>query len=211
MAKKRFSARVFEGWLTAPEVAARILRLGGHHNSISALADRLAVGLVGAAATHRAIDQGEPEDGPLLIPREHWKVQGVAVDDVWQTGQFTVWWGGYQKQRFDYYGVRFDPVGIEAMLVSAGKGRAGPAPQEARASQQPERYERKRHVTAQQMQAWHAAFKAVYGGTARDVVAPFGLDSARGFFQDKEVSRDDVRKAMAADGPRPRGPKIIKS
>jgi hypothetical protein len=107
----------------------------------------------------------------------------------------------HRSTTISLFGVKLDPVKVREHFPEAARGVTAP---------QLEKYERKTHVTTKQMQAWHAAFKAVYGGTARDVV-PFGVDSARGFFRDKEVSREDVRKAMSMDGPRPRGPKITKT
>jgi len=210
----KLSSDDFQKWLTAPEVVTRLKDLGSRLTALSALADRLKAGLVGSAAEHRTINLGAVESGPVEIPKGHWNFDGVAVDDVWETAQFTIWVQSserYEKERRDYFGVRFDPDDIEAMLAAARKQRPPASPQQALASRQPEKYQRKGHVTDTQMKAWYAAFKAVYGGTARDVVEPFELDSARGFFQDKEVSREDVRKAMSSDGPRTPGPKITKA
>jgi hypothetical protein len=198
------SAEEFRDWLPARDVSARLRATLGTTEGRAAIWDRLCVGLVRAAAGHEAVAQSRAEQGPVWVARNTWKaVKGIVVEDLWQTGQLTVWLylsGRSESTRFNFYDVRFEPSGIDKMLPPAEKPASALNPAVAL------KYERKTHVTEGQMKAWYAAFKAAYGGGPRDTL-PFGWDSALGFFPDKEVSRDDVRKAMAADGPRDRGPK----
>ncbi len=123
--KEALSAEAFANWLKAPVVADKVLAVGGYEAAINALADRLRVGLVRAAAANFTVELGEPANGPTVIPPAHWKaVKAAAADDLWQTGQLTVWVTGSHARspRVDYYGVRFEPSGIEAMLADASKG-----------------------------------------------------------------------------------------
>ncbi len=214
MAKKKLTAKIFAGWLTAPEVATKIYGLGGHDASIGALYDRLKVGLVKAAAEHRAVNEGDLEDGPIAIPEEHWKNKdGILVDDIWQTGQVTIWattQGWHGRPRIDYYGVRFDPRGIEAMLSAAGGTNVREALKKALAKPKPTTIEDQQTapavgppVPAAALQAWAGAYKLAFTGQ-RDTLDN-AYKSAAGAFPGMSYSRQQIRDLVG--GGRKKGPK----
>ncbi len=201
------SAKAFKDWLPARAIRDRLYPLGFATLS-NTLADRLRVNLAEASGGHLSIREKNAIEGPWPIPPAHWKeLKGVSDNDLWRTGQLTVWVRPDERSstvRYDFYDVRFEPGGIDRMLegVEPAKTVTPTPPPETKA----EKYERKGHATDAQLRAWYSAYKAVYGGTVRDTL-PFAWDSALGIFPEKEVSRDSVRKIIAEDGPRDPGPK----
>lgn len=125
----------FEKWIPARWVSRKLHSVGDHKTLINALADRLRVALVVAAAEHRSHEDEEVEAGPLVIPTDHWKtVDAPAFNDVWQSGQLTVWPAQrdrHGRSKIDYFGVRFSPVDLGAMFASAGIAELPTSPIEA--------------------------------------------------------------------------------
>jgi len=208
MTVKTPSKTEFNKWLPARMVSDRLYKYGSSIQ-LTALGDRLKVGLVTAAAGHMSVAQTEAIGGPCLIPARHWKpLEGLAHNDVWQTGQLTLYFQqDYRsaKIRHDYYGVRFEPNAINAMLEGMEWPKLNPeirenlavspsAPQEVIVKDEttwtdPEDSGNGEPVTLEELRAWHDLYSKLYQG---DFPLSHAVRSAKGFFPDKRVGRDRV-------------------
>jgi hypothetical protein len=135
MAKPGIRAEIVSSeWLTAHDTLERVsARIGNRQVAVSALVNRIKAGLIQTAAMRSRWRNGVYPDAekPTLIPRDHWTFfpafQTAEELAFWQTGDI----------RFDmeeltttfdvvmvtYFGVRFDPDGVEEMIASAAPTR----------------------------------------------------------------------------------------
>jgi hypothetical protein len=196
MAGVKIDADVFAQWEPASKVAEEIAGLGSRIAGINALADRLSTGLARGGAEHRTLQLRNPETGPLEIPQYHWPADGLFQNDLWQTGQLTIFArqrsAPYQQERYDYYGVRFDPAGVDALWAAAGKRRVSTgeaADQAATTKGGPPLHDR-------HLNAWAAVFRAAYPNGSEGQAAV----SVAGCFPDKSVTRVRLRAALEKVG-----------
>jgi hypothetical protein len=198
MAASKLNTGTFGEWVAAPKVFEQMGDLGSRFSGVNALADRLRTGLARAGAEHRTLQLRNPETGPLEIPQYHWPTDGLFQNDLWQTGQLTVFArqrsAPYEQERYDYYGVRFDPIGIDALWAAAGKVRQGRAFEVTAADDSRPR------IQDAWLEAWADLFNKLYP----DKDADFALKSAQGMFHDKSVSRDRVRPLVRRGRGRPK-------
>jgi hypothetical protein len=198
MAGVKIDADVFAQWEPASKVAEEIAGLGSHIAGINALADRLRTGLASGGAEHRTLQLRNPETGPLEIPQYHWPADGLFQNDLWQTGQLTIFArqrsAPYEQERYDYYGVRFDPAGVDALWAAAGRRRVSEptgeaADQAATTKGGPPLHDR-------HLNAWAAVFRAAYPNGSEGQAAV----SVAGCFPDKSVTRVRLRAALEKVG-----------
>lgn len=214
---EKLTATDYAGWTMARHVGDKFLALSGFEASVNSLADRLRVGLVHAAAGHVSVNLNQADRGPVRIPNEHWKtIKALAHDDLWQTGQVTVWVREQLRSepvRYDYHDVRFEPSSLGELLTTmtpapaqlpeypGGKTHADEFYSETPAEEQDEgegSNTKKPALPEDLLQGWLPLFKKAYPklpeGKARQ--------SIDGMFQDHHVSRKRLRAVL---GQRPPG------
>lgn len=215
MANKAPSKAKFDKWFPARMVRDRLYKYGSS-TQLAALGDRLKVGLVTAAAGHMSIALTKAIAGPCSISAQQWKtLEAFAHNNIWQTGQLTLHFQqDYRsaKIRHDYYDVRFEPDGINAMLegmewpelppkAAAGSPASSPSlpgqivAQADTTSSDLEDVGNGEPVTREDLQAWHDLYTQLYTG---DFALPHAVQSAKGFFHDKRVGRDRVHALFPA-------------
>jgi len=209
------AAKEFALWIP-PRDAIRQLagRFGDLGNAALTLYGRLKEGILVAAA-ERAESHGV-NSAFKVIPPEHWKalqhIQGES--SLWQSGDILIdARSGYTKVSVGYHGIRFDPAQINKLvdIVPAGPAaieiNGNPAVQETTpvaepaAIKEPTAAPKRRRVSPRHLKAWHAAYKAAYGGTPADTPV-FALQSAQGMFPDKLVSGAEVKRLATAGNSR---------
>lgn len=206
----------YAGWITARRLADKFYALQDFTASVNSLADKLRVGLVHAAAGYVSVNLSQADRGPVRIPREHWKeIKALARDDLWQTGQVSVWVQEHlrsEKVRYDYHDVRFELSGVGEMLATMMPAPSPPleflggltsVDEDAAqtAIDLPELPDKRPRVTDPHLRAWHDVYMNIYGDKQP---LPHAVASAKGMFPDKSVGRDRVRDLFPE---RKRGPK----
>jgi hypothetical protein len=200
MTTPKLDAKAFEWWIAAPAVFEQLGDLGSRIVGINALADRLRAGLARAGAAQRTLHLRAAENGPIEIPQSHWPDEGMHDNELWQTGQLMIFKrqrsSPYTRERYDYYGVRFDPVGLDALWAAAGKHRVPESPQPAETEPAP--VDERPTVSATDLAKWLATFTVIYP----DWTVEEAVKSAVGMFPRHKVPRKMVRDLV---GRRPRG------
>jgi hypothetical protein len=114
-------------WLP-PHEALRIVgeALGDEYFAKDAIRERLLGGKITAAAESRAWeDYPEGSTGPALIPDVIWsRVSTGPMAHLWMAGDMAVsigYYDGHFNVVIRYYGVKFDPDGIRALVANAPK------------------------------------------------------------------------------------------
>jgi hypothetical protein len=182
---------------------------------VPTLLNRVRAGLIQTAAMYSVwenpdrFDQSS-SDKPVLIPAEHWAFyHHLEIEDqyaLWDTGDICFEMGtneGFDTVSVRYFGVRFDPAGIEEMIASAAPTRpriSHPAPSPLafleqltrREQPEPEEPQVGPPVSPEHLRAWFELYQRAYSGAA-DTEAN-ALASARGMFPDKMVSRERIRE-----------------
>ena len=127
---EKLTATDYAGWIPARHVADKFLALPNFQVAVNSLGDRLRVGLAHAMAGYMAVNLGRADRGPIQIPMYHWKeIKALARDDIWQTGQVTIWVRERERSepvRYDYHDVRFEPSSLGEMLAAMAPAPAPP-------------------------------------------------------------------------------------
>jgi hypothetical protein len=100
----------------------------------------------------------------------------------------------WEQERYDYYGVRFDPVGLDALWAAAGKRRT-PEPT-GEAADQPATTKGGPPLHDTHLDAWATVFRAAYPNGSEGQAAA----SVAGCFPDKSVTRVRLRAALEKVG-----------
>jgi hypothetical protein len=163
------------------------------------LLERLRGGMVQAVAAHSVFDGGrQGREVFYKIPSDDWERVDTS-DILWITGELTYTrreHGLAGRTTVRHYNVRFEPQGVRAIVANAPKEPAAkPDPDK------PEPAQKGPRVTDPHLEAWFDLFTKVYSGTVEDT-EDRALESARGMFPGKSVTRDRIR---ALRGNRPMG------
>jgi hypothetical protein len=141
MAKPDIRAAVAKEWLTAHDTLERIsAAIRNRPLAVSTLLNRIRAGLVQTAAMSARWENIDHPVGdvPVLIPADYWrhfpKIQTVEELAFWQTGDIRFEIGmnnNFETVAVHYFGVRFEPLGIEDIIASAAAASSPPgvAPQ----------------------------------------------------------------------------------
>jgi hypothetical protein len=187
---------------TMSDAAASILR-------------RLKGGRIQAAAESSEWEGYRPQDPSNMIPVEYWKrvnVLPVAVS-FWSSSDIEISVGPYNRKVIvQYFGVRFRPDQVQALLAGAPKAAPtqhpsgsnllpviGPVAAKAAGS-----LPKGPPVPLAALNAWAEAYRLTYGGTPLDKLDT-AYKSAAGAFPGRTFSRDQIRSLVG--GARKRGPK----
>jgi hypothetical protein len=149
----------------------------------------------------------------ILILAEHWR-RYVPTTGFWQIGDIKFDLGhvnnSYASVSVWYHGIKFDPAGVETILPGhPPETDFGSSPRQVtEASSEPtiEPEEKGPPVSEELLKQWYAVYGRAYHGS--DDTLANAVDSARGMFPGKFVSRDRVRKLA---GGRVRGRKPANS
>ena len=134
---------------------------------------------------------------PCNIPSSHWaEWNDGALSDIWGVGDIRVYVDG---RVYRYFGVRFDPAEVRQMLPPLVEQFA-PPPVSPPLLKQEEPASEGKPVAASHLEEWYRLFQKAYPNASEDLA----LDSARGMFPGKSVTRASVR---ALRGTQKRGPK----
>jgi hypothetical protein len=209
-----FTREEFETWVTAQEAFETLARdTGSGPIAVRKLLPQLLADLLHARAETAYAEKGDTRGKPInfcVVPREVWKrlseSQYVASDTMWQTNNYTFIklseHRGYGlSTEIHYLGIRFEPTEFRKLL----RHRTVPVLEE-----QHPRIEAPPTITKPtgkppapaHLQAWADLFLKVY--PEDQVSEDLALESAKGMFQEKFVSRESVRKLLP---PRKRGRK----
>jgi len=201
-------------WLT-PREAVELLSpwYSGHRVVEAALLERLMGGLINAHARSSAHGQhGGTPTSPVFVPNTHWgSLSGpTGANRFWETGDARMFFR-HNGDIIRYYGIRFDPDGVSALLPknsdknhpeSAVPKLAEPAALAAADDPKPELEQPGPRVSDPALQAWYSAYQSAY--QVAEQTEAHAVRSAKGMFHDKSVARDRIRTLL---GSRKRGPK----
>lgn len=225
----QITAEEYATWIPASEALNRVAKVMQHEWGLAAAAivRRLNAGLVRAhiktGNVERAGKTQKLKDFvavPSSVVTGWTKASGISTLQFWVSGDAEVHQRissghGYDAtQILHLFGIRFDPAGIAEMIPSAGPARAATAmadklpvkslgpPDAAPLPPAREQESKGPPVSSKALAAWYEAYKLAFTGMADTEAA--ALESARGCFPGKTVSRDAVRKLR---GSQPRGRK----
>lgn len=126
-----FTQADFDKWVPA-RVAIQLAFKAYSNTGYSYLVDRLASNLMLARAENYFLDSGPKDYGfSSVIPLSVWKrlatFQYLPQNPLWNTGllEVEVYEGSYSR-KYKFFGVRFDPEGLEKALPSAPPKPAAP-------------------------------------------------------------------------------------
>jgi hypothetical protein len=122
-------------WLQ-PHKALRIVAeaLGDEFIAKEAIVQRLAGGKIAAATESRAWENyPKGATGPILMAPEIWTgVRTRVMGHLWVAGDMSIhlnYYDGHSDVVLRYYGVRFDPAGIRALVANAPKPPSTQSPE----------------------------------------------------------------------------------
>lgn len=204
---RRLTPAEFDQWMV-PKDASDTLDYMTGWDARSAIVARLQNGLLLAVA-RTVIFRNKRAD---FFPVETSDWESVSSQfphsPFWLSGdlQTTIRDDYGNSEDISFFGVRFDPAGMQAILDGAPGRRslASTASQIGPSQTDPE--ETGPPVSATDLRVWLEAYTEVYGGKPEDTV-PFAWESAKGMFPNKSVSRQKVRDLLAGRKP---GPKAAK-
>lgn len=202
------SADEFQRWLLLSTVLEKATpRMS--HNAHREIVNRLCNGLLRARAedsftTNAGTKRTLPDRS--LVSQNVWaavsQIQYLTLDSLWETNTIIERVGGI---KFEHYGARLEPAGVAKMLPEAFPVIPPPAPPSpstpwlsdklpvVNVNQQEDAPSQKGPPpSTKALAAWYEAYKLAYTGPA-DTEAK-ALESAKGCFPDKTVSREAVRK-----------------
>jgi hypothetical protein len=195
-------------WLT-PRQALEVLSVAFTISVASdSIMERLRGGLISSVAANSSWESDKITTEPtsmVSIPASHWHyapTDQASVNRLWYAGDVRFFLGTsngrYAKSRaIRYFGIKFDPVGVRALLPPATtkSEQAEELPEasstraldteEAPASKGP-------RVSEENLKAWYAVYQRTYLGPSDTLENAY--QSARGMFPGKFVARDRVRK-----------------
>jgi hypothetical protein len=207
MALTSFKGTAYEKWLT-PKQAISLLdpNDSGGSRWRSALLERLRGGRVESVAEGvqfsgpRAPAAPRNQLGPTTVANKIW--ESVEWNDiVFFSGDLTHEenFGAYDTLRTRFFNVRFKPDDIDAMVpkpIAPTPADSAPAAEEPETDKPP--------VSPTNLRAWFEVYKKVYGEATPE---PHAVESAKGMFHDKQVSRSAVRSLRGPQKPGPKGPR----
>ena len=205
MAKKPpvIAAEEIAAWLS-PSAALEMLRSLDRRTAKLAILNRLQHGLIRSGA-QTATFQGQSYIRVPLDP-DMWEnaESGIVVSALWQTGDITIQMPitspAYGRQSFPLalFDVRFDPVGIKALMPGAESVAMQQPNSESPQTNEPET-QKGPSVSDEHLRAWFELYQKAYQGS-QDTLAN-AHQSAVGMFPGKFVSRERVRQLCAGRKP----------
>jgi len=178
----------YAGWMH-PRAALDLLAedYGNYPNAAAAIFERLRGGRVQAASeTWR--QRTRTGNRPALMDNADWgKLETIPSHSrFWNSSDIEIEIGETRHTvTTTFYGVRFKPEHVRALLTKRG---AAAAPAEEDDKPDPKLTD----VSSADLAKWAALFAEVYPGATQALA----LKSAKGFFPDKNVSRNRVFAAM---------------
>ena len=201
----------------------------GDSRADTSIVERLRGGVIMAVAKQASFElrgKVQPPSHFVLIPPEHWGVwQSDSESDLWGAGDIRVYvevmpdlhiavLGGSYSMIVRYFGIRFDPAEIEAMIPRWARGGQLAPPSADNAEQtiqtiadgdpEPETLvsdaRKGPPVSEALLREWYELYSKAYAGPAD--TEKMALASATGMFPTKSVSRSKVRELR---GERKRG------
>jgi len=168
-----------------------------------AITDRLKGGLLKAEAASSSWDNNNNlPTSACSIPASHWShLSSATGSDWWDTGTITV--RIYRRERQPpatgrYFGIKFDPAGVEAIIADAPKrpmavatGSSTLEPMRSEVEEPPATVEMGPPVSDTLLSAWFELYQRAYTGMAD--TEENAWRSASGMFQGKSVSRARIR------------------
>jgi hypothetical protein len=204
MQPRTLTAEDVADWLT-PDQAVKILQGVFEEDYLSkkTLLGRLAGGMIQAVSGHTVIEGDKSSRrSRFLIPSADWHHIDIS-DDFWISGDLTYSrreYGGIGTETIRHYDLKFEPQSVRATIANAQTHAASnPEPGMLESLQKGPR------VTDPHLKAWFDLYSQVYSGTAEDT-EDRALQSARGMFPGKSVTRDRIRELRGAQkrGRKPR-------
>jgi hypothetical protein len=192
----------YKDWIKPSKALARAkAHFGDAYTAAEALGERLKDGLLGAMAETIVYEEpGKPETTTSFAPlaKVVWRhvTGGWHGQMFWRTGNLEVWLDR-GEDRCSLHGILFDPEGLDKFLGA----EARPAPP-AVPDSPPEPEQKGPRVPEPLLKEWFAVYSKAYAGT--EDTEDRAVESARGMFPGKSVSRERVRILRGA---RKRGPK----
>jgi hypothetical protein len=186
--------KVYETWLT-PGEAIKLCAHLDRRLAISTIFDRLKSGLIRSRAKTLVV-RNNPQHF-VNVSIEAWQnLTHALTQDVWINGDMSVELRRdgirYETTTFSFFGVRLDPAGINDI---PGIQKRAAVTQVSAHEKEPE--EKGPPISDAHLRQWLALYEAVYTGTKADTLEN-ALNSARGMFPGKFVSRDRVRDVLPA-------------
>lgn len=210
MAPTTISQEDYDSWVTPREAWNILIGEYGKYAK-SMIVSRLQSGDVRGAALSVGDKNRAPHlRTPLsLVALEVWQKAGSQVMDskVWATGDLYVEYYDDTYTRatsLSFFGVKFEPAAIRALLTKTLTQSGHPTilPE---SQVDPLPADKGPAVSEAHLTAWYEVYKQAYRGN--DDTLPRALESARGMFPGKFVSRDRVR-ALCAGRTSGRKPKL---
>lgn len=204
------TAAEYETWLSPSDALGRLTHLSAPKKTILT---RLYHGLIRSVA--HTVSTPSKSYHFTLLNKGKWQVisGSYSIDSsFWGSGDFTFASpDGRTAAEWAFFGVRFDPAGIDLIAASA-PGRttrttpplAAPPesmepPKEAEADPPP----KGPPVSDALLKGWYALYCQAYKGSAADTL-PTAWGSASGMFPGKFVSRQRVRDLLSGRNPGPK-------
>lgn len=185
-------ANEFSSWMTPADALDLVFsQMGDKYAAAHELVSRLGDGLIISAAGNVVVSPAydvELQDMSVLVIPNHWRaLGGNALGQMfWKTGTIEVW-VDRGNTRVTYYNLRFDPAAVGQVVPKPSQAR--PALDASSESLEPE--QKGPPVPRAALEAWFKAYQSAFPAS-QDTEAK-ALESARGCFPGKSVSRDAVR------------------
>ena len=196
----KLDPETFSSWYTASQALDYAMRCVGTKSAAKqALWSRISGGMIEAAASHVSVTQEHSapvtQSGPIHIPKDFWANLAEGRSDLWGPGDATFYFlsnkMGYGSGTwFLFVGIRFNPNNIHSTLPLPSAET--PAPGKRDDLSEGESEQRGPRVSDAHLAAWFDLWRKVYQGTPLDI-EDIAVASARGMFQGKSVTRQQVR------------------